>query len=279
MRFLKIRKKVTEEQLYKLINRMTAKEPVRSSAESDRWWAYRDAENITDRSAIPLLMKIVRDNPQKDRRKIRRAAYFIMNKMLKRSFDKATCEYLIERLNYEKDKYVLSGIMSQLQFLTIPPDVDIGPIIACSKSEKWLIRDTAINALGASATPESRDALTDFLKRSTDEKRDKYAIAWAIFSLARIGDPSVIPLLGKYADSRSLHIRYSARSSIEALTHGSMPAPPGPGRKSLCRPRKKRSGKRNGNIAFEPAQGKKKRRTVRLCSEKKNSDCRERSSR
>ena len=140
---------MNEEQLHELIGRMTVREQMVNSDVSISWHAHREAEKISDASVFPLLMKIVEDNRQKKQKKIRDAAYFIMGKVLVRTFSREACEFLIRQLETETDRNILSGILDRIKDLKLPADVDISLIIACTKPDTWDVRHSAIYALGA----------------------------------------------------------------------------------------------------------------------------------
>ena len=202
--------------MHELIGRMTVKERAVSSDESISWHAHREAEKISDASVFPLLMKIVEDNRQKKQKDIRDAAYFIMGKVLLRTFSREACEFLIRQLEKETDRYILSEILDLIKDLKLPADVDISLIIACTKHEKWDVRHSAIRALGASNTAESKEALAYFLNQE-DENKYNYEITYANAALGRIGTKEDIPLLEKHMNSRKHDMRDSARFAIQKI--------------------------------------------------------------
>ena len=208
-----------KEYLVDLINRMSEKDDARTSDSSVSWQAHREAENISDPAAFPLLIEIIEASPQKKARDIRDNAYFIIGKLLKKSFDREACEFLIRRLEVEENKYVLSRILERLAELTLPDEMDITPIVNCSKSEKWLVRHSALCALGASATKQSREALAFYLEQD-DEKQYRDEMIYANASLGRIGNSEDVPLIEKHLHSRSPGIRESARFAIERIQLG-----------------------------------------------------------
>ena len=207
---------MNEEQLHELIGRMTVKERMVSSDESISWHAYREAEKISDASVFPLLMKIIEDNSQKKQKDIRAAAYFIMGKVLLRTFSREACEFLIRQLEKETDRYILSEILDLIEGLKLPADVDISLIIACTKHDKWDVRHSAIHALGASDTTESKEVLAYFLNQE-DENKYNYEIIYANAALGRIGTKEDIPLLEKHMNSRKRDMRDSARFAIQRI--------------------------------------------------------------
>ena len=209
-----------EEELYELINKLNQKEGIKSSDDSISWHAHRTVEKMSDDSLYPILVKIVGDNRQAKNKAIRRAAYYIIGTMLRNVFNKDVCRFLIQQLGIETDKYMVSDILDCLTKLSIPQEFDISLIIEHSKSEKWLIRHSAINALGSSASQESRQALLYYLNQD-DEDKYKYEIIYSNSSLGKIGTEADIPFLQKHINSRKRDIRISARIAIENISQRS----------------------------------------------------------
>ena len=209
---------MTKGQLEELIERMCVEEKCASSDESIRWHACREAEKISDSSLFPILQEFISLNSEDNKKdkKIRRAIYFIIGKMLQNSFDENLCKFLIERLNIENDKYALSEILDLLSFISIPEKIDISPLISCCTNDKWLIRYSAIQALGASATKESKEMITYYLNQ-TDYKKYKDEIIYANVALGKIGNIDDIPILEKYLTSRIRDIKISAKFAIENI--------------------------------------------------------------
>ena len=120
---------------------------------------------------------------------------------------------MIQRIALEDDKDIISRALDLITYVNLPQDIDITTIVEFTKSEKWQIRLSALMALGASATEQSRDALKFYLEQD-DEKQYRYELEYANVSLGRIGTVSDIPLLEKHLHSRSPDIRNSAEYAI-----------------------------------------------------------------
>ena len=116
----------------------------------------------------------------------------------------------------ETDKYILEHILGCLTWVDIPWNVDIEPIIRLSKSDKWLIRQSAIQALGSSATVKSKEALYFYLNQ-TDEKKYKFEIIYANVALGIIGKSEDIPILEQHLFSRIADVRDSSLYAIESI--------------------------------------------------------------
>ena len=203
-----------EDKLYDLIARMTIKEQLTSSEESVSWNAYREAERISDETVYPILKKIIEENHKN--KAVREAAYVIIGYSLRNIFNKEACIFLIQRLDEETDKYVVACILDKLARIHISEDIDMSLVIKCSQNDKWLIRHSALNALGSSSTHANREALLFFINQE-DEKKYEYEIIYANASLGNIGSKEDIPFLEKHVKSRKRDIRDSARFAIDRI--------------------------------------------------------------
>lgn len=204
---------MTKADILSLIARMNTVQCLPSSSDSISWKAHREAETFRDASLFPVLREIICEHGRPSDKELRKAAYFILGKLLKNQFDRAACDFFLHQLTVETDKHIISSMLDRIKEFDIPAGLDIEPVKVHSKSEKWLIRHSAILALGSFATPESKEALSYYLKQE-DEKAFRREITYANAALGRIGDPSDIPLLETHIHSRSRDIRDSAEFAI-----------------------------------------------------------------
>ena len=186
----------------------------RFSSKPKRWNAYREAERISDETVYPILKKIIEENHKT--KAVREAAYVIIGYSLRNIFNKEACIFLIQRLDEETDKYVVACILDKLARIHIPEDIDMSLVIKCSQNDKWLIRHSALNALGSSSTHANREALLFFINQE-DEKKYEYEIIYANASLGKIGLKEDIPFLEKHIKSRKRDIRASALFAIDRI--------------------------------------------------------------
>lgn len=149
-------------------------------------------------------------------RRIRDKAYFIGGKLLANAFDYDFCEFFVNRLSCETNKHVLSSMLDLLAEFDVPQCPNIDLIVGCTQNEKWLIRYSAISALGSFDTNKSRECLRTFVNLD-DEKKYDYEIVYAQAALGRIGKKEDIKLLQKHANSRKVDMRISARFAIENI--------------------------------------------------------------
>ena len=204
------------EYLEDLIARMAIVEECQDSRDSVSWKAHREAETLTDAALLPILETIILEHPRPKERRVRGNAYFVYGKVLKNTFQRAGYAFLLQRLTVETDKYVISSLMDRLADLEIPGNLDIAPVIAHARNEKWLIRHSAIRVLGACAVPESREALAWYLMQE-DEKKYKHEITYANAAMGKVGTAEDIPLLERHLHSRRPDIRISAELAIQRI--------------------------------------------------------------
>ena len=136
--------------------------------------------------------------------------------ILKKKYDAEVCAFLLSALTFEQDKYILSAILDAFVWMESASDLDPGIIIELSKHEKWLIRHSAINALGSFPKEKSKEALYFYLMQE-DEKAYRNEIIYANASLGKIGNETDIPVLERHIRSRSRDIKESAKFAIGSI--------------------------------------------------------------
>lgn len=204
---------MTKDELHKLLEEMTPSGGLVDSAEDPSWFAHRKAERLDDAQLFSLLRELIGECRKKEDTEIRRNAYFVMTRLLRRKMDPEYCQFLMDCLETEQNRYVIDAMLTGIGWLKIPAEVRIEPIIGCSRSEKSLIRHSAIYALRASDTEISREAVRYWV-RQEDEKKYKYELIYAQAALGEIGEEADIALLEKHISSRIRDIRDSAKYAV-----------------------------------------------------------------
>ena len=199
-----------------LIKRMIIKEGIKSSDESVSWKAHREAETLNDVSLYPILEELILQNSKPKDKKYRNAVYFIMGKLIVNVPDIEGIVFYIKQLEIETDKYILSAMLDRISEFAIPTYINIEVIASLSLHEKWLIRHSAINALGSSAALESKKALYYYINQE-DEKTYKYEITYANASLGKMGSMDDIPIIEQHLKSKIQDIRRSAEFAIQCI--------------------------------------------------------------
>ena len=200
------------EYLKDLLARMLDKSEFFDSSKSISWQAHREAEKLTDASYIPQLMEFV--DSEKDKGK-RDAAYYILGQVAKNTNDITATKYLINRIDKETDKYVLSALLNRIRDLHKPKDTDIQPIINAINNKDWQVKSSAIQALEHSNNPLAEDTLIDVLENSGTSEFD---LVYANATLANIGTKKSISCLTKLVTHKKTDVAGSALNAIITIS-------------------------------------------------------------
>lgn len=180
------------------------------SSQTKSWKALREAEKVDNAAFIPQLISFI-DN-EKDKKK-RNKAYFLLGHIAKNTNDLKALVYLISRVNKETDKYIISSLLDRIANINKPIGTDLQPLIQAIKSDKWLIRHSAIQSLNNSFDSVAETALIEIL----DNSDDPYNLTYANATLNRIGTPNAIPYLEKHLKSRKKDVKDSAKYAIDEI--------------------------------------------------------------
>ena len=174
------------------------------------WNALREAEKLENKDFISPLITFA-DN-EKDKKK-RDKAYFILSHIAKNIGDTIAVNYLINRIDKETDKYIIASLLDTISNLKKPIGTDLQPIITATKSDKWLIRHSAIRALNNSVDEIAETTLIKIL----DNSDDPFDLTYANATLNKIGTIRAIPYLEKHLKSRKRDVKDSAEFAIEEI--------------------------------------------------------------
>lgn len=205
-----------EKYIVELIQRINTEEQFTDSSTTTSWKALREAETLSKPSFYPILEQLILLHLKPKDKKIRRAAYFIFGKLLKNAPQDEPISFYLKQLEVERDKYILSDMLDRIAEIKIPAAISVKPIVTLAMNEKWLIRHSAIRALGASSTIESKQTLAYYINQE-DVKDFNYEITYANATLGRIGSSEDIPLLEQHIKSRKHDVRDSALFAIERI--------------------------------------------------------------
>lgn len=204
-----------DEYLINLIDRMSETtdrnmEVGYDSSKTISWKAFREAENVENTDFVPQLIIFI-DN-EKDKKK-RDKAYFILGHLAKNTSSVKALDYLIDRIHKETDKYIISSLLDRIAEIKKPSGTDLQPLIQAIKSDKWLIRHSAIQSLNYSSDSVAETALIEILTSSDDA----YNLTYTNATLNRIGTLRAIPYLEKHLKSRKRDVKDSAQYAIEEI--------------------------------------------------------------
>jgi hypothetical protein len=176
------------------------------------WKAYREAETLTDTALIDLLIE---ETVKEKNKKRRRQMYFIIYRTCENTPYQPGVEFLIDRIDKEIDKYIVSSMLDGLQNLKKPAETNLDKIFAATKHKNWQIWFSAINALANTNNPKVEDYLIDLMDKEPLEK--SYVIINAISVLYNCGSPKCIPALEKQLANKSRNIKDQAKTTIQYL--------------------------------------------------------------
>ena len=211
-RFLEViyQNPIMNSKLRDLLDRMTTKEIVINSDQSQSWHAFREAERLADEAFIEELDTLVSISKSKDERK---SAYFILGAIGANTGAVRCAEILIRRVEFEKDKYVLSSLLDNLSKINKPADLSLDPIFRLLDEPRWLVRHSAITSLRNTSSPAAEDHILAHLVK-TDSSFD---MIYCHATLNQIGSLRSISQISKNLGSRKRDVKLSAEAAIRSI--------------------------------------------------------------
>ena len=207
---------VRKEEFCKLLDEMTSPDRVIDLLHAPNWRFWQKPQKIDEGQLFYILREYIETRTKKEDTHIRENTYLVLGKLLLRAMEPEHCQFFIDRLAEENDKYVLHSMLGCISRLRIPPEVNISELAACSRSDQWLVRHSAIQALGASDSEASREAVRYWV-RHTDEKKFKFELIYANAVLGYIGVAEDIMLLENHIHSRIRDVRDTAAYAVENI--------------------------------------------------------------
>lgn len=180
------------------------------SSKTISWKALREAEKVSNIDFIPQLMSFI--EKEKDRKK-RGNAYFLLGQIAKNTNNQTALVYLVQRVDKEDNKYIISSLLDRIANIEKPIGTDLQPLIKMIKSDKWLIRHSAIQSLNNSLDSIAEMTLIEII----DKSDDSYNLIYSNATLNRIGTPRAIPYLEKHLKSRKRDVKFSAEHAIAEI--------------------------------------------------------------
>ncbi|MFZ6767363.1 HEAT repeat domain-containing protein [Undibacterium sp. Di26W] len=197
-------------ELRNLLDRMTVKETVTNSDQSQSWHAHREAERLVDNTYIEELDVLLSVSKSKDER---RAAYFILGAIGANTGAVRCAEILLKRVDFEKDKYVLSSLLDSFSKIDKPADISLDAIFRLLDEPRWLVRHSAIRSLRNTNSPAAEDYILAHLLK-TDSPFD---VTYCHSTLNQIGSLRSIPQISKSVGSRKRDVKISAEAAIRSI--------------------------------------------------------------
>lgn len=207
---------MTKNELYDLLDEMTPPDKIMGMLDAPKWHFWRREKRVNGNEIFQLIREYIEQKTGRSDTKLRENAYWVLAKCLLRTMKPEYCQFLIDRLQVETSKYVLYSILTGISRMKLPADLDLSPVVVCSKSNEWLVRHSAIDALGQCDTDSSRAAIRYWV-RQENEKQHQYEIIYANAALGSIGEPSDIELLERHTHSGIRDVKDSASYAINQI--------------------------------------------------------------
>ena len=127
--------------------------------------AFDEMRNFDNLSLLPSVFEFIEKEPEIKKRQ--NAYILVFNFALKNKNNSDAVQFLIHRLEKEKDKTLIESILWDLSFLEKNNVKDLTPIFKIINSKKTKIRRKAISALNNSNDNESEKHLLNILENSS----------------------------------------------------------------------------------------------------------------
>ncbi|MFM2392414.1 MAG: hypothetical protein RLZZ546_391 [Bacteroidota bacterium] len=182
------------------------------SSKTISWAALREAETLTDTNYIDYIIEKI--NIEKNRKR-RHFMYFIVYRICENTPNQKGLEFLIDRIDKETDKYVVSGILDGLIELHKPAETNLDKIFAATKHKTWQIWFSAISALQNTKNPKVEELMMEIIDNEPLEK--SYKISNAVAVLYNCGTTKCIPSLERQLQNKSRNIKSEVKETIAVL--------------------------------------------------------------
>jgi hypothetical protein len=182
------------------------------SSKSIIWKALREAETLTDTSYIDnIIENIGTEKNKKQRDKL----HFIIYRICENTASKKGLEFLIDTIDKETDKYIISAILDGIIYLQKPAQTDLTKIFNATNHKTWLVNQSAIRALQNTNNSKVEPFICNFLDMQPLLK--SHAISYAITVLYNLGTPACLPSLERQTSNKSRNIKNEAKGTIETI--------------------------------------------------------------
>jgi HEAT repeat protein len=207
-----------ERYIRNLINRMSTVDNAKSSDESISFKAHREAESLSDKDLVPILVDHISNSSSQEMKSSRKAAYFMLSKLIQKHENLEALQFLINQLKLETDKYVISSMLDRISELNKTESIELDPIFQFLQHQDWTIRHSAISALKKSRNPQARKVILEIILRNKDDfRKNKEDIIYSVSTLSDIGIIEDLELLEELSINKIRDIRDSSTYAIESI--------------------------------------------------------------
>jgi hypothetical protein len=181
------------------------------SSKSISWKALREAETLTDHKYINNIIENIGTEKNKKRREY---MYFTVGRICEKNPYQKGLEFIIDRLDKETDKYVLSSMLDRIEWLQKSAETDLSKIIECLSHKTWQVRYSAITALRNTNNFIVDDLMIAILN---DDNSEKHSISYALGVVYNCGTDKCFAAVEKQTHNKSRIIKAEAKETLRSL--------------------------------------------------------------
>jgi HEAT repeat protein len=173
--------------------------------------AHREAETLSD----PKYIDNIIDNISNEKKPKRRGAmYFIIGRIIEHNYYEPGMLFLINRLDFETNKYIVSAMLDRIADTHKPSHLDLTKIFKCLKHKDWQVRFSAITALSKTENPLVDDFVIAILE---DPKKTRIHQELALTVIYNVGTLKCLPTVEKLSKSKSRILKEQAKEVLKTL--------------------------------------------------------------
>jgi HEAT repeat protein len=173
--------------------------------------AHREAETLTNHKYID---SIIENISSKKKPKRRGAMYFIVGRIIEHNYYEFGMLFLIDRLDFETNKYIISAMLDRIAETHKPAHLDLTKIFKCLKHKDWLVRFSAITALNKTDNAAVDDYAIEILE---DPKETRIHQELALTVVYNVGTLKCLPIIEKLTQSKSRILKEQAKEVLKTL--------------------------------------------------------------
>lgn len=186
-----------------LISQMCDRTIEGSNKETVAYKAYRKVDEIKDENLLPILFDIVNNELDENKRD---KAYYIISKIALIKSDSKSLNFLLQRLNKEKNKVIIENLLNIISSFEKPNETDLGNIFSFLNNKSKTLRYCAIRALKNCNSNECENKLIDILENSTNH----YDLLYALQTLFSSGSQRSLSKIKAFINHSKQEISASA---------------------------------------------------------------------
>ncbi len=181
------------------------------SSKTISWKALREAETLTDTDFIDNIIDNIHSEKNKKRRDY---MYFIVGRICENKPYQKGLEFLIDQIDKETDKYIVSAILDRIMDLEKPATTNLSKIFEAINHKTWQVRYSAINAFKNTHNPEVEKRMIGIMENTIE---GKYEIIYPMSVLYNCGSVNCIPFIEKQIQNKSRNIKSQAIETVKQL--------------------------------------------------------------